>query len=330
MYEGGSPNSVKFADDSIATASCIGCADRPCYRYSEDELSQLPLDGFPIDKIEQVCPTGVISPDGADGLPRIRSDGCIMCGVCVARCPVGAIFIDPGKGAVVQTETNERFVEARQAQEGEEERTRLAFASVQRKGIMVQETDSLVERISTRSDRALTGNARYPTILARNLLRTLGANAAAKRVGVSSMRMEMLQKTVDGFPGVVEVEFGDEAVLDAPRDILDDVAVMVVRHAWARGEFQTIIITDVLPNRRSEYWRIIADIRNVTGVRVLTISVLSLMLAIWRHQTMTRSKCDQFYADERTKSYFQDVMTKALGFMPGLTSGSSRWVNWIK
>ncbi len=321
---------MKFADDSTSTAACIGCADRPCYRYSEEELSQLPLDGFPVDKIEQVCPTDVVSPDGAEGLPRIRSDGCIMCGVCVARCPVGAISIDPSKGALVQTKTNERFVEARQGGRGEEERTRLAFASVERKGVMVQEANSLVERISTRSDRALTANIRYPTVLARNLLRTLGANAAARRIGVSSMRMEILQVTADGYPGVVEVDFGDQAVLDAPRDILDDVAVMVVRHAWARGKFHTAIITDVLPNRRSEYWHIIADIRNVTGVRVLTISVLSLMLAVWRGQTLTQSKCDQFYADNQTKSYLQHVMTKALGFVPNITEGSSRWLNWIK
>ena len=51
---------------------------------------------------------------------------------------------------------------------------------------MVQETDSVVEKISTRSDRALGINVRYPTILTRNLLITLGANAVAGRVGMTA------------------------------------------------------------------------------------------------------------------------------------------------
>jgi len=144
------------------------------------------------------------------------------------------------------------------------------------------------------------------------------------------MRMDIIQQTSDGHSGMVEVEFGDVAVLNAPRDILDDVAVMVARHGWTHGKFLTIIVTDIIPNRRSEYWRIIADIREVTQVRVLTMSVLALMLAIWRQLKLTRGICDLFYADEKTKSYLEDVMTRALGFKPNLKPGSSRWVGWIK
>src|SRR2546428_5382344 len=107
-YKSGRPNTVKFADGSAALGSCIGCEDRPCFSYSERELSNLPLKGFPEDKTPQVCPTNVVAPAGPDGLPTISADGCIMCGVCVARCPVGAIFIDPAKGAIVQKETNAR------------------------------------------------------------------------------------------------------------------------------------------------------------------------------------------------------------------------------
>ncbi|HYY92033.1 MAG TPA: 4Fe-4S binding protein, partial [Candidatus Dormibacteraeota bacterium] len=300
------------------------------YRYGENEFSHLPLDGFPVDKIEQVCPTDVVSPDGAGGLPKVRSEGCIMCGVCVARCPVGAIFIDPLKGAVVQVTTNNRFIEVPPGQDEEVTRTRFAFSSVERDGIMIQESDSVVKTISMRSDRVVRTNVRYPTLLTRNLLRALGASAAAGRVGVSSMRMELLHKTVDGHRGVVEAEFGDEAGLDVPRQILDDVAVLVARHDWALGEFQTAVVLDVLPNRRSDFWRIIGDIRKVTRVNVLTISLLSLMLAVWRQKKLTRKMCEQFYTDEQTESYLMDVMTKALGFKPRLASDSSRWVNWIK
>lgn len=329
-YNCGFPNSIKFADESVVTASCIGCEDRPCHHYSEEELNQSPLEGLPSDTLQRVCPTNVIQPIGEGGLPSIQSNGCIMCGVCVARCPVGAIFIDPGKGAIVQTDTNERFVGASKAQDNEIESTRLAFRAVERSGIMVQETDSLMETIARRNQEALLTITRYPDVLARNLLRALGAIAATRRVGVTSIRMDILQRTIDGHPGIVEVEFGNEAVLDAPRDILDDIAVMVVRHGWVRGKFDTAIVTDVLPNRRSEYWLIIADIRKVTKVKVLTMSILTLMLGVWRRQKLTANICELFYADDQTKSYLDDVMAKALGFKPRLTSRSNRFVEWIK
>jgi hypothetical protein len=243
---------------------------------------------------------------------------------------VGAIFIDPARGAVVQKETNARFVEARPGAGEQIARTREAFEHVKRVGVMLRETDSVVGKIARRSDRALAGSVRYPVILARNLLRTLGANAAMRRVGITSMRMDILQQTHDGDRGVVEVEFGDEAVLNAPRDILDDVAVMVARHGWIQGKFHTAIVTDVLPNRRSEYWRIVADIQKVTQVRVLTMSALALMLGVWRQQKLGRSTCDLFYADEQTKSYLDEVIGRALGFRPKLTPGSSRFVEWVK
>lgn len=331
LYGAGQPNIVKFRDGSSAVSCCLGCKDRPCYCYSMKELSQSPMDGFPIDKLRQVCPSDAIVPDGPEGLPIMRPNSCIMCGICVTRCPTGAIFIDPEKGAEVQTKTNEKFIEVSQIQDERIERTRVAFVALKREGIMLQESDHVVDIIARRSEQALAGSNRYPNILARNLLRTLGANAATRRIGITSMRMDIIQKTADGHLGLVEVEFGSGAILDVPRDILDDVAVMVARHGWSRGKFHTIIVTDAIPNRRSEYWRIIADFKKVfPWLRVLTISALALMLAVWRQRILTSDIFDLFYADEETKSYLEENIVEALGFQPNLTAGCNSWVEWVK
>jgi ferredoxin len=331
LYRPGQSNLVKFQDGSSAVSCCIGCEDRPCCYYSIKELSKSPMDEFPLDKIQQVCPSDAIISKGEMGFPTINSEECIMCGVCVSRCPTGAIFINPEVGAQVQTKSNDKFIKTDQIQNEEVEKSRLSFFNLKREGIILQESNHLVNIISMRSKLALKKNDRYPNILARNLLRTLGANAAIRRVGITSMRTDIVQKTFDDYPGVVEVEFGSLAILDVPRDILDDVAVIISRHNWSKGTFQTIVITDSLPNRRSEYWRIIADIKKVfPWLRIITISVLALMLAVWRQITLTSDFISLFYADENTKSYIDENIVKALNFRPNLTTGSNSWVQWVK
>ena len=317
-----------FADNSAINGSCIGCDDRPCYQYGEGELDTSPLGGFPTDLNRQVCPTNVVSPNGDGGFPLIESDGCIMCGVCVLRCPVGAIFIDPAKGARVVNEDNSRFVKT-EPDSAQASRTRSDFSGIERSGIMLLESEPVAKLIGQRSSKALYRNPRYPNILSRNLLVALGAKAVTPRAGVASTRMDLLYQTYDGCTGVAEVEFGDEAVLDAPRDILDDVAILVSRHKWDQSKIKTAIITDVLPNRRSEFWRLVADIRNVTGLRIGTMSVLSLMMAVWRGRKLDCKASDLFYTDESTSTYIA-TLVDALGFEPKLKLGGNRFVDWVK
>ena len=65
------------------------------------------------------------------------------------------------------------------------------------------------------------------------------------------------------------------------RDLLDALAVMMSRYHWSIHEVVPLIITDELPNRRSEYWEIVKDIREVTGVRIATVTILACHLLLW-------------------------------------------------
>ncbi|WP_244113879.1 hypothetical protein [Burkholderia cepacia] len=100
-------------------------------------------------------------------------------------------------------------------------------------------------------------------MLARNLLIGAGVGASMGRKGNNHMRMDLILSRPGVQHGVAEVEFGQEAVLDAPRDTMDALAVLASRYGWDLKSTTAIIVTDVLPNRRSEYWHIMAPSRLV-------------------------------------------------------------------
>lgn len=194
------------------------------------------------------------------------------------------------------------------------ELTRNAFINIISEGSFLFEDDSIVDDIFLKLKKIsrIIGD-RFPNILSRNLLLGAGINASTGRKGGNFMRMDIIlappgvQKN-----GVVEVEFGQEAVLDAPRDILDALAVLISRYEWSVSSTSAIIISDVLPNRRSEYWHIIQDISNVVNVKIGTLTIFALMLCIWNRKTLNLNE-SVFYADRNTDSYRSQVLEPIIG-----------------
>lgn len=88
------PERFKRADDSLGdpNSCCIRCPDEPCIRFSVAESG----GGTAIS----VCPVDAIHDARSETGPAV-SDDCIGCGLCVMRCPVGAIHIDDGAIAVI-------------------------------------------------------------------------------------------------------------------------------------------------------------------------------------------------------------------------------------
>lgn len=328
---GTGPNSVRFADGSVAAASCLRCHDAPCHRYAAGEGESSSLPNLPADRNDEVCPTGAVSIVPGAGAAAIDAARCIYCGVCVARCPVGAIFLSPSKGAVVVDEANTHFAITAQYSEAEMLASRNALERAQRTGVFLRESDELIADIASRiaAVRAnLTDN--FPNHLARNLLRATGIAADMRRVGNNHLRADLVLGTDGIKQGVVEVEFGDEAILDAPRDVLDDIAVFVSRHGWKKDDIVALIIGDVLPNRRSEFWHIIKDIREVLGVQIATVTILALMLLVWERRKLPSQINKLAHTDCDTPSYREAVLEKLLGRKIALAVDVSAMVEVIK
>jgi len=311
-YSPGKRTVVHFSNGKSTYASCLRCPNTPCSKLAPGETIPSNFDRFPADRNSHTCAALAITGN-VNGAPIIDPDRCIMCGVCASRCPVGAIRLEPGRGAFVEDELNAAFMETKNETVETNEILLRRFAKLDSEGTILGERDDIVDDIFSRSNRVwtLVGD-RYPNMLARNLLIGAGLGASVGRKGNNHMRMDIILSPPGIIHGVSEVEFGQEAVLNAPRDTLDSLAVLVSRYDWTLETTTALIVTDILPNRRSEYWHIIKDISNVLQVRIGTVTVLSLMLIIWNRLRLDLRKEHPFYVDRDTDSYRATVLNKLI------------------
>lgn len=308
------PTTVQFDNGKEVSTSCLRCPDTPCARFSDDEIVFSSLEGFPADKNSDVCAAEAISLSNGSGTPIIDSERCLLCGVCSTRCPVGAIRLVPGQGAIIDDSVNIAFVEIDELPLQKSLADRKLFENLSFEGSHLIENDAIIDEVFSKLGRtwSLVGD-KFPNLLARNLLIGAGVNASLRRKGNNHMRMDLILSSPNVNQGIAEVEFGQEAVLDAPRDTLDALAVLVSRYGWKLHTTSAIIVSDVLPNRRSEYWHIIQDIANVFGVRLGSITIFGLILFNWNRLILNLAKNQPFYADRKTKSYRTEILEPVIG-----------------
>ncbi len=313
-YSSGSPTRIIFSDGDSAVSSCLRCENNPCVSFDNDELESITLEGYPSDKNSSVCASSAISINTETGVPIINADNCFYCGVCASRCPVGAISFKLGSGAIVSDVPNDKFSIIDEKNLERIKETENLFKAVVRKGELLVESDDYIKEIFDKLQKSLKKSGdQFPNLLARNLLMATSVSASMSRKGNNHMRMDLIVSQNLEIKGVVEVEFGQDAVLDAPRDMLDSLAVLVSRYKWSLPKSRALIISDVLPNKRSEYWHIIQDIQNVFGVKISTITIFALMLLIWNQKSLDLKNQDGFYADRDTESYKSAVLEKLIG-----------------
>lgn len=300
---------ASFSDGSRSLTSCLRCETAPCMMYADADVVSASLPDFPADRNPTVCPAGAMSRENG-AAPFISPDACMLCGVCASRCPVGAIRMVPH--AVVDDARRDAFPETDNPDESLAALS--AFATVPRTGEFLVESDILADDMRSRLLAAWGRMGdRFPDHLARNLLIAAGAGAAMRRKGDNAARMDIALGAPWPVFGCAEAEFGDVAVLDAPRDLMDDVAVCVGRYGKNKDSIVALVVTDVLPNRRSEYWRIVQDVREVLGVKIGTATVLSLCLLVWSGRKLSELPTNLFHVDVETESYRAAVLEPLLG-----------------
>jgi hypothetical protein len=157
-------------------------------------------------------------------------------------------------------------------------------------------------------------------------MRALGIEWEMRRHGDTNIRMDAL--FVASHLGTAEVEFSEGATLDAPRNILDNCAVLVSRHDANLKCITPLIVTLSFPNTRSEYWRVIKDVRDIIGIKIQSITVGALLLLLWEKRKLTLGKAD-FYADCDSYS-IEEGLEIALGRKLLEGKGYRGWINAAK
>lgn len=116
--------------------------------------------------------------------------------------------------------------------------------------------------------------------LIKHLFYSLDGEVYFPRKGDNSERFDALIGFKD-YKAVVEVEIPSTEILDAPRNLLDDYAVINCRKKLSDEVIVPLVICWDLPNKRSDYWNVISDINELLELKIKTVSILSLALHYW-------------------------------------------------
>lgn len=272
LFKYGRAPEIRFADGNQGKATCLGCHDAPCTELTEAQLSLGGmLEEFPGDPSRNVCPTDAIDWDEAGEVITIDTESCIGCGLCAICCPYGAISISSDGVALVESDDPDGITAI---QTGAVD----PHVTTPRAGAL----GSLSDRFVRNMPEIVTGlTDTQRTRLARNMLAACGVAASMRRKGDTNVRMDGVLRFASGQVGVVELEFSP-AVLESPRALLEDVAVLHSRFGVPMADIVPVSLIGTLPSLRAEYYQVIDDIVKVLNIRCRTLTFGALCLIMWR------------------------------------------------
>jgi hypothetical protein len=196
------------------------------------------------------------------------------------------------------------------------------FSAVRETGSYLLESDARLELFYERIEQvAPHQGAQFPNHLARNLLMATGIGVAMRRRGDTNLRMDLVMELPGSGQGTAEVELGS-GILDAPRFILDDIAVLASRYGIRKESILPIVITLSLPNQRSEYWQLIKDIKKVLNVKINSVTLGMLAIFVSNRSILRFKTGEEFYIDPDCPS-LRTKIEKALGRKLRITTGYS-------
>lgn len=136
-----------------------------------------------------------------------------------------------------------------------------------------------------------------------NLLFTgLGGDVYFPRKGDNSERFDATI-TFPEYKVVTEIEIPSTEILDAPRNLLDDYAVVHCRKGEDVNKIVPLVVCWDLPNHRTDYWNVITDVYNILGIKIKTISILALALYYWTGTPLDLCNDDFFLNYDNSKMY---------------------------
>jgi hypothetical protein len=159
--------------------------------------------------------------------------------------------------------------------------------------------------------------AQFPNLIVRNLFIVLGNRCIIRRRGDVYLRIDAIVADKPSI-GIAEIEFHKDS-LESPRAILDDIAVLSSRYEIDKKGIRPFIVSLELPNIRTEYWRVMKDIRDVLGIRIHSLTLGALCLLVWKYMDVLIGKAD-FYADIDSPSIRENVSRHLVLELPPIDS----------
>lgn len=310
-------NLIHFRSGKVVPGTCINCETHPCIHLSPVDYAPHIIEGLPFNRSDLVCPANAINLDPVTGYPSVISESCFGCYLCAARCPTGAIGITENFSAEVNVKDNASLMSVDDRYIDQWKETEKVFSHVETyQNLSVLKSRALTDFAASFSERVLylsRIDASFENLLIRNLLIGLGIPTIVRVTGDTNFRVEMLSKA-NSEVLVTEVNF-DPALIETPRSLLDDIAVLSSRYGISKNSIIPVSICWSFPNKRTDYYEVITDIKNVLQVEIKTLSVTAIFLLNLFQIAFDQALKAGFYVD-REKT---EIATDFLASVPEAT-----------
>lgn len=240
--------------ESKVGTSCIRCVDQPCISYG--------------DLNQTTCPTNSIYFDNKKGFPSV-DDTCNGCGVCVLRCPIGAIEL--GSKAQILTDST----------------TSMSLASPQdQMDWIISLKPAAIDDATTRAialslaQRTLSWKADvfYPYVA--SLFRLLDIPATASDRGNNNHRIDVLLSSETN-PIAVEVKSPTETrviTIESVQQALENkLLVSRGRTESSLNGASSLVVAYEFPADRSKVREIVELVHNTFGVKIGLVALPNLL-----------------------------------------------------
>ena len=106
-------------------------------------------------------------------------------------------------------------------------------------------------------------------------------------------------------------------VLEAPRSILDDIAIYNYKFKSSKSSVYGLITLRSLPNNRAELWNVIHDIEDILKIHIDVVTIGTLLLLSW-HDKKTPIGEKYFYdVDLKNRKILLDNLINMSEFEEG-------------
>ena len=285
-----------WCNEEWVMAGCLRCTDPRCMKFIDAEISCRHFPDFSYERDLNVCPVGAIKWNFDKELPEINNHSCIGCGLCAARCPIGAIYKSENQMKIAEPSSDYSDIPINHVNLEAHKLFIRELDKIHWNHQFQKETDGIMERIYQEISQ-FDGRSMVPNILVRNLIIALNHECAISRSGDVYTRMDAVYSSnlTPECKGVVEIEFGRDT-LEASRGILDDIAVMHSRNNLDKNDNAALVVCLSFPNKRQGYFQVIKDINRVLGLKIQTISLGALLLLVW-NGAQVNFLSREFYVD---------------------------------
>jgi len=152
--------------------------------------------------------------------------------------------------------------------------------------------------------------------LVYSLLNYSGIETYLTRLGDVNLRMAAVGKQHSSY---ISFEISNLLDLDSVRDTMENIAILCSRYDTNIIDIRGAIIVKELPNKRSDVWELLKDVKSELGIDICIIPIYALYKIVMEESSIN---LDLFNSVESQKS-FRNSLEKNIQKKINLKKGSS-------